>query len=393
MLSRLAGFYFCFLFVSLGFFSVKFFDTGVSVYYFVVFPYFLLGFWALVTGFSAFGICKIDFILFLLVFFNSTYALLDVDYKIDIIIFKTLYLFFSYMGIRCYLVSIENERLLSLIKGVALSVFVFFVFLLCLIVFLFFQLEVEVFGYWEMTLPMVSEIYTFFSPQYDLNGVRSKDIMRNTYGEIFSLFAFLIFFGCFASKGKLGLFSVMISSFMVLFTFSRRAIIDFLIILAVYFRGVNALVVNNFIIISFVVFSLVVIKIFVFGDVSLTRHFYLWDTARFGMIKEVFSVDLSSFLFGGGYGYKFGDKYIHNFVLSQMYMFGVLGFVFSFTFFYLVTKRLCVSIFSNNYAAIILVVPCVGMMVGSSFEGLLTPAGYLSLALGLRFSQNDRVRD
>jgi len=131
-----------------------------------------------------------------------------------------------------------------------------------------------------------------------------------------------------------------------------------------------------------------VIYIFIFNlsdESRLTSTIISGRTTQFQLVIDSLS---DAVFLGKGYGAKLllpslGEEvYIHNFILSNFYMLGIIGLILSLLVFIRLLYQYIKAVISPtpDYN-LLLLVPLMGILVGGTTEGMFTITAWIILAL------------
>jgi O-antigen ligase len=237
-------------------------------------------------------------------------------------------------------------------------------------------------SYSGFTLPVFAAIDVAFGQ--GRADFASVDVMRNAVAEAFALY-FLVAVGLGFRGRLLTLAAAGGNAILALGMFSRRALVA--IVLGIFLgalrieatpRRFDALVV---LLLALVLFSVATTGGGGGGD---SRHADLTDAARARQYEEALDRFAAAPLLGEGFGAKLStDQYVHNFVLAGMMMMGVLGLAATLA----VLGPMVLELFRGMveprapWTSFLLLIPLLGMAVGSTVQGILTLAGWTALAL------------
>lgn len=304
------------------------------------------------------------------------------EYSVLLLWFEALFYFLFYISLKSVLSRIKKKELVTILNNSAiLGTCVFaLAFFIPLALFLS-SGNVTTFGYKEFVCPVFFEYFSFFnSPINELYPQRS--IMRNTFGEIFAFYLFAITVSRHSGIKTAVIF--LVSLFFVFFSFSRRALIDSGVIVFSKLRGKYR--------IPLILFCLLVLMV---GLGSSLRDTYrividfdaIGESPRIEMYGQSIRDIQDNLFLGHGYAAKINtggkDKYVHNFILNNLYMNGIIGGITSFLitgwcFYYWGRGLIKRSTF--NYSTV-LIIPLIGLMVGGTMESIFTVTGWLAIAV------------
>lgn len=294
---------------------------------------------------------------------------------------KSVLYFFSFITLKMLLASSSNEEVeKALLSGVILGTSLFMALSVYVLVKKnLFLGVINNFSYYELTYKVFSEFHSLLGSN---DVIKSADIMRNTIGEVFAFYFIVIFVTNMQSRWA-KIFYVFLNLILVISMFSRRAFLAIITIVSTeFFRGQNIIVLLG--LVSVVGVGLVLIPSAEFLQIG-GRLTDFSDASRIS--QYIYAVELFNQqpLLGVGYGYKLeGEKYIHNFILASSVMMGISGFVISLVLYiYVVSKFVggLVNRCSKTSYSFLLIIPIIGMSIGSTVEGLFTPASWIIFAI------------
>ena len=222
----------------------------------------------------------------------------------------------------------------------------------------------------------------------------SKDMMRSALGEVFAFYT--IFLMIFFMKNK-ELFSIKYIPFAiigVIICFSRRSLLSTAISSIIIPLREGDKIITKALLFIFLMFLLYIL-VFVFA--FETRLVDLSDTNNIRKLMIISAMNgISEYpIFGHGYGIKiFNDYYVHNFVFSSGYSLGIFGLFISICIFTLVMYYYIKGMISktNNGYSYLLIIPVLGMLVGSTLEGMYTITSWIIFALYASTYQVHKIR-
>lgn len=236
------------------------------------------------------------------------------------------------------------------------------------------------------TMAVFSQLFVMFGHEEE---ILSSMVMRNTLGEVFALYFIFLLVFCSSKLVKL-LFMVM-NFILVIFMFSRRAF--FAVLLSVFSYLSSGFRFSRLMLL--LACFIPIAGLFYLG--GSVRLFNVEDVARLSQYSLVLDMLEDIPFLGYGYGYKlFGEKYVHNFVLASLLMNGVLGLVSSsLLYVYLIVSFIGRQMFSSgNHVHLFLLLPILGLTVGSTVGGIFSIPSWVSLAIMYRFQQiGERFQD
>ena len=108
------------------------------------------------------------------------------------------------------------------------------------------------------------------------------------------------------------------------------------------------------------------------------------DQARTEQYTEAIQAILDKPLLGHGYGARLStENYVHNFVLAGTMMMGLLGLLITAAILFYVVKSCALGLKARGgiQLPVILIIPILGMLVGSTVEGIFTITSWVAIAL------------
>jgi hypothetical protein len=201
-----------------------------------------------------------------------------------------------------------------------------------------------------------SQLGTVAAPD-DFTG---RDLLRSTISEVFAL-SFLVFL-------QARRFGLLAQAFLFALLFqSRRSI----------------LAIGSFLLLSdvrwlfkFVAMVLVGLILFVVANTGIVDRFTsLASSQRVDMYTVAVEGLSNRALVGFGYGAKVGDYYVHNFVIASLYMMGIAGLILSLA---VVGTMVWEALRQRSQ---LVVIPILGLAVGSTIEGMMTLTAWTCLAV------------
>ena len=233
------------------------------------------------------------------------------------------------------------------------------------------------FSYWTVTVQVFNSIDSVFGQSRD--EFASVHVMRNSVGEAFAFYVIAALVYGFRSKlMRLGVAGVNV--IFALSMFSRRALLAVCFgvfgALATEVRGVKRAL-------AIAAMAAGVLGYMVTSEAS-SRLTDFSDHARAEQYQEAVQLFGESPYFGHGYGAKLSTgNYVHNFVLAGAMMMGTLGLIVTLWIFLHVVKELVLGMRATPgfQTPLFLIIPILGMMVGSTVEGIFTMTSWVALAL------------
>ena len=228
--------------------------------------------------------------------------------------------------------------------------------------------------YWDLAFPVYRGLLTSAG---GLEDVRSADVMRSAVGEVFALYGLLVLISFRrATAFSIGLLTV--SATIAWAIASRRAGLALLIgfaLLSVRWRrrtvGVQLLA-----LLGLVSTAAAIVPSYLgrFGDLGSTQRL-----ERLGVAME----RIADNPFGGhGFASQIGGQYVHNIVVGSWYMLGILGLALATALVvYLLARAVRAADRRRSEAGVLLLIPFLGVLVGSTVEGTFTVVGWVSILI------------
>ena len=295
---------------------------------------------------------------------------------------KSTAYFFMYLGLKTHLSGYSyKDIMVSTVYGVTGGTVLF----LAAVAIAIFVLMAKGFdfsegiGYDSLTLPVARSISGFLGGE-DIE--RSSDFMRNVMGEVFAFYIIVLLSGG-TRPGLRSISVVVVNTVFMLATVSRRAFIavsaSLVLLMSKYidFRRSAAMGVGGILILL-----VTVLAYYSFHD--NLRVFDISDSSRIQQYEQALSLIYEKPILGWGYGAKLGEGvYVHNFVLASAYMNGIPGLVLGLSIYFLLVIRYLSGVISSPGSGyhMLLVIPILGLSVGSTVEGIFTIIGWLCIAL------------
>lgn len=293
-------------------------------------------------------------------------------------IFKSVIYFVSYLGLKMALAGLTGEQIkLFTRRGLVIGTILFSaITVLALQRTHSLGLLSQGLSYNSVTARIFSAIDTAFGQGRE--SFTSANVMRNAVGESFAFYALLGITLGFRSR----LLTAASIGFSILFTlgmFSRRAVLA--IGLGVFGIATQRGVASRRVAAIGGLFAVVLFAMGSSGDTRLTDFS---DAARTSQYSEALIRFAASPFLGEGYGAKLeADQYVHNFVLAGMMMMGIFGLLATLAVFVAVLVDFLQSLLrpATSWTSTLLIIPLLGMAVGSTVEGILTLTGWVAIAL------------
>lgn len=226
--------------------------------------------------------------------------------------------------------------------------------------------------YWDLTFPVYRGLLTTAG---SLEDVSSADVMRSAVGEVFALYGLIILI----AARRVTLWSAALLVVAALFAWavaSRRAGLALLLgfgLLSIRWRR-RAVGVQLLTLLGALAMAAAVVPSYLgrFGDLGSNQR-----VTQFG--AAIARIAESPFI-GHGFGSRIGDQYVHNIILGSWYMLGVVGLVLATGLvLFLLVHAVRASDRRSPEAGVLLLIPFLGVLVGSTVEGTFTIVGWVSI--------------
>lgn len=369
---------------SLILFPIKLFGV-VSVFYLGMIPIFILGFfYTLIRVSSKNSVNLILLLLFLNLFYRIVYGVLT-EVDVFVVALKGMTTIFLLAG----LISLYSTRTIDWNYSVLRSIMIIMIIMISVVFSFSYLVGFNGIDYYNLTIPL----FAFITQAGQEQDVTSKDVMRNTVGEIFVFFGFMIII--FNSKIKNSPFSYFVTNFMVFITFSRKALLQALAgALIVFIQRGRILILflfTLFALLSLILIILLDTEVATASDSNL-RQFNFSDESRLDMYAFVVGQKFEVLMIGNGLDATYKDKNIHNLLLNELYKTGAVGFILLVSLYLKLLFDFVVALFKKNKTCIFLLIPMLSMQVSSIYEFYVTPASLLSLGMfyGLKNIQKNK---
>ena len=233
------------------------------------------------------------------------------------------------------------------------------------------------FSYWTVTVGVFSSIDSVFGQARD--DFTSVHVMRNSVGEAFSFYVIAaLVFGFRRRLTKV--YMAVANTVFALSMFSRRALLA--ICFGVFGASMRQAGPGRKVLAGLGMALGVAGYMFSSGADSRLTDFR--DEARSIQYTEAIARFAESPIFGDGYGAKLSSgNYVHNFILSGAMMMGALGLLVTVWIFGKIALD-CLRGFRAErgfQTSVFLIVPLLGMLVGSTVEGIFTMTSWVILAI------------
>lgn len=230
-------------------------------------------------------------------------------------------------------------------------------------------------SYWGFTLEVYKSINALFGASTE--GFESREVMRSTASEGFAFFAIFVLY--YMRNRLLKQVVLAFNSVMVLFLVSRRAFLALLLA-----AGVRASERRN-IVLTLMLLPLFLVATYMLEMWSLDWGRYSDMSAEARLLQYKLAIDgfVESPFAGQGYGAKAEQYYVHNFVLSSSFMMGIVGLASSTAILVVIFWGVIESLLKRRWSGLhtLLVVPIVGLLVGSTTEGIFSLISWTIVAL------------
>lgn len=331
-----------------------------------------------------------DFLLFIYVAYASLSYIFHLDQEIGITpVFKTIVYFLLYLFLKYFIRTNKPEDIArSTLYGILSGTLLLFVVVV-------YALYIQ-----ETIGSIMSGRISYFEFTYKIYGAvnslifgavaySSKDIMRSSLGEIFSFYLIAMIILAKFTKAKPFILSfIPVNLFYAIACFSRRSLLS-ATISPILFLLTNSR--KLWIKVVTALFFLVLIYILVHIIISESRLTDMGDTknARISQYSLALNRIIESPILGYGYGAKInvdqiiGDRYVHNFIIASAYMMGVFGFLVSSCIYYYLVSGYIRGILKPHIIqySYLLIIPILGLAVGSTVEGIFSIPSWIILAL------------
>lgn len=237
------------------------------------------------------------------------------------------------------------------------------------------------FDYYSLTKNTFISIGSVFGTG-KIDDFEGKDIMRNAVAE-----AFTFYFLCtliFKFKSRIAnVFILLLNVVLVLCTFSRRA---FHSIAVVIFGGsfFDQAGLKRGISMALLVGSVVVGSLLIQEEPAESRLADFSGSGRADQYLEALDNFSHSPWLGTGFGSKLErGSYVHNFVFGSAAMLGVAGLFIALYLYVFAIAQFIIGLAKPRIynTSTLLIIPILGMTVGSTFEGLFTITSWIAFIL------------
>lgn len=228
--------------------------------------------------------------------------------------------------------------------------------------------------YWDLAFPVYRGLLTSAG---GLEDVRSADVMRSAVGEVFALYGLLVLISFRrATLRSVGL--LVLSASIAWVIASRRAGLGLLLgftLLSVRWRrrtvGVQLLA-----LLGLVSTAAAIVPSYLgrFGDLGSAQRLQRLGVAMDRIASSPFT--------GHGFASQIGGQYVHNIVIGSWYMLGIAGLALATALVvFLLVKAVRAADRRRSEAGVLLLIPFLGVLVGSTVEGTFTVVGWVSILI------------
>ncbi|MCP4772063.1 MAG: hypothetical protein GY879_11715 [Planctomycetes bacterium] len=374
---RAAEFCFIALIATLPLFSVRLLPGGLSLPFVFIITLALIAGLRFATTFrtaAVFSVTDGGICLYLLAAFITLSSAADLDVFAAL---KSVAYFMAYLGMKMALADFSFERIKDLTRLGALVGTALFgaIALIALQQSSHVGILFGSFSYNSLTIRVFADIDAVFGQGRE--SFTSVDVMRNSVGEAFAFYVIVAMAIGYRSR-VLTIGVAGANALFALAMFSRRAL------LAVCFGALSGTTRRGLSLRHVAALGALILAFFAMDSSDEARLTDFTDQARTEQYTEALERFVDSPVLGDGYGAKLSsDQYVHNFVFAGMMMMGILGLISTMVVFGSILHRFCLGLFTKQTAwtTPLLVIPLLGMAVGSTVEGIFTLTGWIALAM------------
>jgi O-antigen ligase len=240
--------------------------------------------------------------------------------------------------------------------------------------------------YWDLTFPIYRGLLTSAA---GLEDVSSADVMRSAIGEVFALYGlFLLLFTRRTTKWTILL--LLVVGTIAWAVASRRAglalVLGF-VLLAVRWRRkrVGLQLVG---LLAALTIGLTVLPAY------LGRFAQLGSSQRLEQFARALRLIAERPFTGHGFASQIDDRYVHNILLGSWYMLGILGLALAVWLVgHLALHTLRSADRRSPAVGVLLLIPLIGVSVGSTTEGTFTIVGWVSILTWSLMVRHERRRE
>jgi len=228
--------------------------------------------------------------------------------------------------------------------------------------------------YWDLTFPVYRGLLTSAG---GLEDVRSADVMRSAVGEVFALYGLIILISVRRVTLWGGTLLVLSAGFAWAVA-SRRAGLALLLgfgLLSIRWRR-RAVGVQLLTLLGAIAMFAAIVPSYLgrFGDLGSTQRVTQFSEAMARIAESPFT--------GHGFASRVGQQYVHNIVIGSWYMLGIVGLVLATALvLFLLVQAIRAADRRWSDAGVLLLIPFLGVLVGSTVEGTFTIVGWVSILL------------
>ena len=356
---------------SLPFYTFRFIPGGFSLTHILFSLIALLGLMKILHGKLFLNKIDIGILIYLLIItsnilFNSIY---DKDFEfIKIITYFICYFLFKQL----YYSFKECDKQFALISGSIIGIIAFSILL--------FKTMLTYNIYYNTDNLMFVIYKNIFIENNLSNDFHGRQIMKSVVGEVFALYA-LILYALINEKTKKSIF--LIPSIFVVLMESLRSYISLLSIMVKQNTNKKILTVI-FALMALIIFKSAIMSTIETGIFGFSEE-GIYGNERLKQIRYVINnLDFNQLILGQGFASKIDDRfYVHNFIFSSFYTLGLLGLLISCYIFFIILKKYIKLYMLHRYNnfGLFLIIPILGLLVGSTVEGVFTIPEWICLAI------------
>jgi O-antigen ligase len=226
--------------------------------------------------------------------------------------------------------------------------------------------------YWDLTFPIYRGLLTSAG---GLDDVSSADVMRSAIGEVFALYGLVLLLFTKRTTRWTILLLIVVGA-IAWAVASRRAglalVVGF-VLLAVRWRR-KRVGLQLVALLAALTIGLTVLPAY------LGRFAQLGSSQRLEQFGRTVALIAERPLFGYGFASQVDDRYVHNILLGSWYMLGLLGLALAIWLVgYFAIHTLRAADRSAPAVGVLLLIPLIGVSVGSTTEGTFTIVGWVSI--------------
>lgn len=357
------------LIASLPFYSFRFLPGELALPHLFLILTAFLGIFKIFDG--KFVYSKVDIFIFIYLFVIIFNIFLHNIYEKNFEASKTFFYVICYILLKqLYSSYKEDEKKLILYLGSCLGLISFF-FLFVIIIYknnVYSNLDTIIFFFYKA-------IFENYNLADDFEG---NLMMRSVVGEAFALYT-LILFSLKKPGSKNYLF---ILSF--LFVILMQSLRSYLSVFTIIYKQklLNSIFIIFIFFIFILFFSSTVTTTFTSGVFGNSDIGLLGNTRLLQMQYVLGEMSYKDLFIGHGFASKINNMYIHNFIFSSLYTLGIIGFFVSFGLVYsLLSSYSKFLFFKESNLEILLIIPILSLLVGSTVEGMFTIPSFIVLVI------------